>query len=126
MNDQANLPAHRMIASELYGGGQELRLRQEIVLGVGGWRLLRAPGIRPRVFHLNEGHSAFAVLERARFFMEDYHQPFAVALTTTRAGNLFTTHTAVEARFDRFPPDLMKSYFKAYAEQLLRFMAAEP
>ena len=65
-NDPANLPAHRGITSELYGGGPEMRLRQEMVLGIGGWRLLRALGIQPEVCHLNEGHAAFAVLERAR------------------------------------------------------------
>jgi starch phosphorylase len=119
-NDPANLPAHRTITSELYGGGPELRLRQEIVLGIGGCRLLRALGIQPKVYHLNEGHSAFAVLERARGFMDDHQQPFPVALTVTRAGNLFTTHTAVDAGFDRFSPDLMESYLKEYAQQELK------
>ena len=67
-NDAANFPAHRGITSELYGGGPELRLKQELLLGIGGWRLLRALGIQPEVCHLNEGHAAFAVLERAREF----------------------------------------------------------
>ena len=67
-NDAANFPAHRGITSELYGGGPELRLKQELLLGIGGWRLLRALGIKPEVCHLNEGHAAFAVLERARSF----------------------------------------------------------
>ena len=67
-NDAANFPAHRGITSELYGGGPELRLAQEMVLGIGGWRLLAALGIQPEVCHLNEGHAAFAVLERAREF----------------------------------------------------------
>ena len=70
-NDAANYPAHRGITSELYGGGPELRLKQELVLGIGGWRLLTALGIEPEVCHLNEGHAAFAVLERARSFMEE-------------------------------------------------------
>ena len=70
-NDPANLPSFRGITSELYGGGPELRLRQELVLGIGGWRLLRALGLEPEVCHLNEGHAAFAVLERARSYMED-------------------------------------------------------
>ena len=65
-NDAANFPAHRGITSELYGGGPELRLKQELLLGIGGWRLLRALGLQPEVCHLNEGHAAFAVLERAR------------------------------------------------------------
>ena len=69
-NDAANFPAHRGITSELYGGGPELRLKQEMLLGIGGWRLLRALGLEPEVCHLNEGHAAFAVLERARDFMK--------------------------------------------------------
>ena len=70
-NDAANFPAHRRITSELYGGGPELRLKQELALGIGGWRLLRALGIQPEVCHLNEGHAAFAVLERARSYGRD-------------------------------------------------------
>ena len=70
-NDAANFPAHRGITSELYGGGPELRLEQEMLLGIGGWRLLAALGIQPEVCHLNEGHAAFAVLERARDFMQE-------------------------------------------------------
>src|SRR5665811_1113565 len=70
-NDAANFPAHRGITSELYGGGSELRLKQELVLGIGGWRLLDALGIQPRVCHLNEGHAAFAILERAFSFMKN-------------------------------------------------------
>jgi starch phosphorylase len=118
-NDPANLPKYRGYTSELYGGGPELRVRQEQILGIGGWRLLRALNIRPDVCHLNEGHAAFAVLERARDFMEDTGQPFPVALAVTRAGNLFTTHTPVEAGFDRFSADLMRPYFTAYAEKAL-------
>jgi starch phosphorylase len=115
-NDPANLPAHRGITGELYGGGPELRLQQELVLGIGGWRLLRALGLQPEVCHLNEGHAAFAVLERARSFMADTGQPFEVALTATRAGNLFTTHTPVAAGFDRFSPALIGQYLQRYAE----------
>src|ERR1700687_5322787 len=118
-NDAANFPAHRGITSELYGGGPELRLEQELLLGIGGWRLLRAVGIQPEVCHLNEGHAAFAVLERARSFMEATGQPFDVALAATRAGNLFTTHTAVAAGFDRFSPALIEQYLGRYAEQKL-------
>jgi len=115
-NDPANPPAIRGITSELYGGGPELRLRQEIILGIGGWRLLRALGIDPEVCHLNEGHAAFAVLERARAFMEDSGQPFEVALAATRAGNVFTTHTPVAAGFDRFAPELIDRFLRSYAE----------
>jgi starch phosphorylase len=118
-NDAANFPAHRGITSVLYGGGPELRLMQEMVLGIGGWRLLGKLGIHPEVCHLNEGHAAFAVLERARSFMEETGQPFKVALAATRAGNLFTTHTAVAAGFDRFPPALVEQYLRSYAEKKL-------
>jgi glycogen phosphorylase len=118
-NDPANVPAHRGITSELYGGGSELRLKQELVLGIGGWRLMEALGLKPEVCHLNEGHAAFAVLERARAYMEENRQPFDVALAVTRAGNLFTTHTPVEAGFDRFAPDLVAWYLTNYAERSL-------
>ncbi len=118
-NDLANFPAHRGITSELYGGGPELRLKQELVLGIGGWRLLHALGIQPEVCHLNEGHAAFAVLERARTFMAETGQPFEVALAVTRAGNLFTTHTAVAAGFDRFAPALIEQYLGWYAQETL-------
>ena len=118
-NDAANYPAHRGITNELYGGGPELRLKQELLLGIGGWRLLRALGLRPEVCHLNEGHAAFAVLERARSFMEEASQPFDVALAVTRAGNLFTTHTAVAAGFDRFSPALIEQYLGTYAQEKL-------
>jgi starch phosphorylase len=118
-NDAANVPARRGITSELYGGGPELRLTQELLLGIGGWRLLVALGIQPEVCHLNDGHAAFAVLERARSFMQDTSQPFEVALAATRAGNLFTTHTAVAAGFDRFAPDLIGQYLRRYAEEKL-------
>jgi len=118
-NDVANYPAHRGITSELYGGGPELRLKQEMVLGIGGWRLLGELGLKPEVCHLNEGHAAFAVLERARSYMEETGQPFDVALAVTRAGNLFTTHTAVAAGFDRFSPVLIEQYLGAYAGQKL-------
>jgi len=118
-NDLANLPAHRGITGELYGGGPELRFKQELLLGIGGWRLLNALGIKPEVCHLNEGHAAFAVLERARTFMEETGQPFEAALSTTRSGNLFTTHTPVAAGFDRFSPALTEQYLGWYAQNKL-------
>ncbi len=118
-NDAANFPAYRGITSELYGGGPDLRLKQEMILGIGGWRLLQALNIHPEVCHLNEGHAAFAVLERARDFMEEAKQPFEVALAATRAGNLFTTHTAVTAGFDRFSPGLLGQYFGRYVQEEL-------
>ena len=92
-NDPANPPASRAITSELYGDGAELRFQQELVLGIGGWRLLRALGLEPDVCHLNEGHAALAVLERARSFMKDHGRPFDVALAVTRAGqSLYHAH----------------------------------
>jgi starch phosphorylase len=117
-NDVANFPIHRGITSQLYGGGQEMRLQQEIVLGIGGWKLLTALGIQPEVCHLNEGHAAFAVLERALDFMKETGQSFEVALTATRAGNLFTTHTAVAAGFDVFPSYMIEKYLSSYAHKL--------
>jgi glycogen phosphorylase len=118
-NDPENFPAHRGITSELYGGGPELRLTQELLLGIGGWRLLNALGLKPEVCHLNEGHAAFAVLERARTFMKETGQSFEVALTVTRAGNLFTTHTPVAAGFDCFSPALIEQYLGWYARERL-------
>jgi starch phosphorylase len=118
-NDPANSPVYRGITSELYGGGPELRLQQELILGIGGWRLLHGLGINPEVCHLNEGHAAFAVLERARDFMETSGQPFDLALAVTRAGNLFTTHTPVPAGFDAFAPAMIQRYLSHYAQQRL-------
>jgi starch phosphorylase len=118
-NDAANFPEHRGITSELYGGDPALRLKQEIVLGIGGWRMLCALGIKPDVCHLNEGHAAFALLERARSAMAEMGRPFAVALAATRAGNLFTTHTAVSAGFDLFGPALLEQYLGGYAQKEL-------
>ena len=118
-NDPANLPDFRGFTAELYGGGSETRLQQERILGIGGWRLLRTLGVQPDVCHLNEGHAAFAVLERAREYMEESKQPFNVALAATRPGNLFTTHTPVEAGFDRFSPALMERRCRRYAEERL-------
>jgi glycogen phosphorylase len=118
-NDAANYPPYRGITGELYGGASDVRLMQELALGIGGWRLLAALGIEPEVCHLNEGHAAFAVLERARSFMQQTGQSFDVALAVTRAGNLFTTHTAVAAGFDRFPPVLIERTLGEYAREQL-------
>lgn len=118
-NDAANFPPYRGITSELYGGGPDLRILQELVLGIGGWRLLSILGVEPDVCHLNEGHAAFAVLERAHCFMMANQQDFRTALTATRAGNLFTTHTAVAVGFDRFKPDLIARHLASYARDHL-------
>ena len=117
-NDPANLPQHRAITSELYGGGSELRLKQELLLGGGGWMLLEALGIKPDVCHLNEGHAAFAVLERAHSYMKETGVSFPHALAVTRTGNVFTTHTAVDAGFDRFAPELVYEHSTVLAERL--------
>ena len=119
LNDPGNPPIVRGITNELYGGGVEMRLTQELVLGIAGWRLLRRLGLNPEVCHLNEGHAAFATLERAADFMRETGQTFDVALQVTRAGNLFTTHTPVAAGFDRFPPDLMRLHLADYTESQL-------
>ena len=119
-NDPANEPTRRGITSELYGGNLELRLQQEILLGIAGWRLLEKMGLKPDVCHLNEGHAAFAVLERARALMHAEKIPFLTAFTACRAGTLFTTHTAVAAAFDRFPPALIEQYLGEYAKEELR------
>jgi starch phosphorylase len=118
-DDPSNTPADRGITGQLYGGDEDVRLLQEMALGIGGWRLLRAAGLRPEVCHLNEGHAAFAALERARDFMQEHTCSFDVALAATRAGNLFTTHTPVESGFDRFAPDLVEAHLGAYARDEL-------
>lgn len=117
-NDLINDPRDRVITSELYGGGSPTRLQQEMLLGIGGWRLLERLGIEPEVCHLNEGHAAFVVLERARVTMHAQKCSFNQALTLTRAGNLFTTHTPVAAGFDRFDRSLVAEHLKGYAEEL--------
>ncbi|HTM92643.1 MAG TPA: alpha-glucan family phosphorylase [Flavisolibacter sp.] len=119
-NDAANFPNHRGITSELYGSDPDLRLLQEIILGIGGYRLLKELGIHPDVVHLNEGHSAFAVLEEARNCMLENNQSFDIALNVTRAGTIFTTHTAIGAGFDRFPPELIKKYLGSYINNDLK------
>ncbi|MBF8262870.1 MAG: starch phosphorylase [Parachlamydiales bacterium] len=124
-NDAANYPAHRGITSELYGGHSELRLKQEMVLGIAGWRLLDELGIHPEVCHLNEGHAALAVLERANCLMKKTGQPFDVAFMAARAGNLFTTHTAVSEGFDSFAPELIEEYLGRYAKRELGISVEE-
>ncbi|HVZ97195.1 MAG TPA: alpha-glucan family phosphorylase, partial [Chitinophagaceae bacterium] len=124
-NDAANLPWHRGITNEIYGGGTETRIKQEIVLGIGGWKLLQALNIHPEVCHMNEGHAAFLVLERAADFMKANNASFQEALAVTRAGNIFTTHTAVAAGFDHFIPELMEQYFSTYAKDELHISMNE-
>jgi glycogen phosphorylase len=117
-NDPLNSPRDRGITAELYGGSPELRLQQELVLGIGGWRLLEKLNVDCKICHLNEGHAAFAALERIRSFMARSGQTFRAALHCTRTGNIFTTHTPVAAAFDEFPADLVRRYGRRYAERL--------
>lgn len=117
-NVPENGPADRGITATLYGGDRETRLQQEMALGIGGWRALAALGLRPPVCHLNEGHAAFAVLERARDFMVRYGTSLGAARVATAAGTVFTTHTPVPAGFDAFEPDLARRYLGPYAAEL--------
>ena len=119
-NDPLNSPRDRGITNKLYDSGQELRFLQELVLGIGGWRLLMTIGEDISVSHLNEGHAAFVILERARSFMQQTGCPFQQALWATRAGNVFTTHTPVAAGFDTFPPQLIDKYFPMFHDFLTR------
>jgi starch phosphorylase len=117
-NVALNQAGDQNITDQLYGGDVEMRLQQEMILGIGGLRALTALGIRPTVCHMNEGHSAFMALERIRMVMEERGVEFAVAQEVTAAGNLFTTHTPVPAGFDVFHPDLLERYFGGYVAQL--------
>ena len=117
-NDPLNSPADRGITGKLYDAGSEIRLLQEIVLGVAGWRVVEALVPEVEICHMNEGHAAFAVLERARAYMRRSGLSFWEALWATRPGNLFTTHTPVAAGFDRFPADLLAKYAR-YLESFL-------
>lgn len=115
-NDR-NAPWERELTRRLYGGDQEMRIRQEIVLGIGGMRVIKELGIEPLAYHLNEGHSAFLVLERARELVEAGHS-FAEAREQVEATTLFTTHTPVAAGHDVFHYHLIEKYFQDYWPQL--------
>lgn len=125
-NDPLNSPVDRGITGKLYAGGMEMRLLQEIVLGVGGWRALRALDVPVDVCHLNEGHAALVVIERARHFMEETGVSFWEALWATRAGNVFTTHTPIAAGFDLYSPELIEQYFPYYHEYVTGLGIAVP
>jgi starch phosphorylase len=109
---------YRDISDQLYGGDQEMRIRQEILLGIGGLRALHEMGIKPTVCHMNEGHSAFLALERVRLLMETARLSFEEAREATSISNVFTTHTPVRAGMDYFPPELMDAYLSGYYSQL--------
>lgn len=118
-NDPLNAASDRGLTGALYGGDSETRLLQEIILGIGGWRLLEAVGFAADICHLNEGHAAFVVVERARRYAEQHGVSFREAFWTTRAGNVFTTHTAVAAGFDTFSIDEVERY-RPYLDQYVR------
>jgi starch phosphorylase len=117
-NIEANSLGDRLITATLYGGDRDMRIRQEILLGVGGIRALRAMGLEPVVTHMNEGHSAFLALERARCLMREKGVGFEEAVQAVWPTSIFTTHTPVPAGNERFPPDLMARYFRRFAEEL--------
>jgi starch phosphorylase len=123
-NDPDNSPADRGITAKLYGGDHDVQFLQEVVLGIGGWRLIDALDLDVEICHLNEGHAALAVLERARCFMARAGKrtiSFREALWATRGGNVFTTHTAVQAAFDHFGRQFVEqhlSYLRIYADHL--------
>jgi starch phosphorylase len=117
-NVQANSPIDRMITSSLYGGDQELRIRQEIMLGIGGLKALTAMDIKPTVCHMNEGHAAFMALERIRELRAAENMTFDEAVEATSAGNVFTIHTPVKAGLDEFRMELMDKYFGNYFPKL--------
>lgn len=105
-----NEPTDQGITDTLYGGDEEMRLRQEMILGIGGMKALRAAGINPTVCHMNEGHAAFLSIERIRSFMQDHGCDFATARQVVMNGNVFTTHTPVPAGFDIFQASLLQKY----------------
>jgi starch phosphorylase len=117
-NISQNAPEHRGITNQLYGGDRDTRIQQEIVLGIGGIRALKAVGLQPTVYHMNEGHSAFLALERIRVLMKEQHLSFEEALEATRTNNVFTTHTSVPAGIDLFDQGMMYTYFHDYCNDV--------
>jgi starch phosphorylase len=115
---EENSEDHRLITDRLYGGGLEERIRQELLLGVGGTRALDALGLTPEVFHINEGHAGFLALERIRRAIVDEGLSFSEAKSAIRPGGLFTTHTPVPAGIDRFPRELMERYFANWCREV--------
>ncbi len=113
-----NIEADRGITGHLYGGDMEMRIQQEIVLGIGGVRALEAVGIRPDICHMNEGHSAFLALERITRLVHEHDVSFDIARHYAAASHVFTTHTPVPAGIDRFPPELIVKYFSHYHDDL--------
>jgi len=117
-NLEENSPEVRQTTAQLYGGDREMRLRQEIILGIGGFRALRAVGLEPTVVHMNEGHSAFSALERINIFRNEKGLSFDAAREVVQASTVFTTHTPVPAGNDVFDPGLVRGYFEDYTKEL--------
>jgi starch phosphorylase len=117
-NIEGNQPEDRDLTDQLYGGDDDMRIRQEIMLGIGGIQALEALDLRPTVCHMNEGHSAFLALERIRLLMEAHQLSFAEAREAAAAGHVFTTHTPVPAGIDWFHPDLVDRYFSHFYPRL--------
>lgn len=113
-NLEENSPLDRQITNRLYGGGKEHRIKQEMLIGFGGIKALEVLDLTPRMFHMNEGHSAFLALERIRKYMKENGLSFNEAMIATKSGSLFTTHTPVPAGIDMFPTDLVDTYFSSY------------
>lgn len=130
---EANLPEDRSITHQLYGGDWENRLKQEILLGIGGIRALKRMGIKASIYHCNEGHAAFIGLERMVNYIEDEKLSYAEAIEVVRSSSVFTTHTPVPAGHDAFPEDMLQPYLsylparlKISWEQLLRLGDLKP
>ncbi len=113
-----NPPDIRGTTAQLYGGDKETRIRQEIVLGIGGVRALKAIGLTPTAIHMNEGHSAFSALERINLLRKDHNLSFDAAREVVQASTIFTTHTPVPAGNDTFDPELARAYFEEYSKEL--------
>lgn len=111
---EANIPEDRQVTHQLYGGDWENRLKQEILLGIGGVRTLRTLGLNPTIYHYNEGHAAFAGMERLREYMQNGHLSFNEAMELVRASGLFTTHTPVPAGHDAFDEEMLGRYLGHY------------
>ncbi len=114
-----NIDIDKSVTHQLYGGDLENRFKQELLLGVGGMRMLETLGLKPTLFHLNEGHAAFATLERLRYFVQNERLNFRQASEMVRATCLFTTHTPVPAGHDEFPEEMLRTYIPHYAERLI-------
>lgn len=115
---EANIEEDRQVTYHLYGGDWENRLKQELLLGIGGVRALRNLGLNPQVYHCNEGHAAFTGLERLREYVENHNLSFSEALEVVRSSSLFTTHTPVPAGHDAFEEGLLRKYIGGYPEHL--------